>query len=140
MNEDAVELWLQKADADMKIGKDEMKTDEPVTDMVCFHMQQCCEKYLKAFLIFCGREYPRKHDLGFLIELCAEVDEQFKRLLGWGVSELTDYATTLRYSEEFYTPSRRETEEAIELAEKVREFVSGRFKAAGFEPKRRRPT
>ena len=49
---------------------------------------------------------------------------------------MTDYATTLRYSEEFYTPSREETEEAIKLTEKVRKFVLGRFKAAGFEPRR----
>ena len=65
MNEDAVRLWLQKADADMKIGKDEMETDEPVTDMVCFHMQQCCEKYLKVFLIFYGQEYRGDTTSGF---------------------------------------------------------------------------
>jgi len=32
--------------------RDEMLTDRPATDAVCFHMQQCVEKYLKAFLIF----------------------------------------------------------------------------------------
>ena len=52
MNEAAIRNWLQKARSDWKIAKDEMATQEPATDMVCFHLQQCCEKYLKAFLIF----------------------------------------------------------------------------------------
>ena len=36
MNEETVKGWLIKADADLKIGKDEMQTDDPVTDMVLF--------------------------------------------------------------------------------------------------------
>jgi len=31
VNEEVVKLWLRKADADLKIGKDEMQTDEPVS-------------------------------------------------------------------------------------------------------------
>ena len=52
MNEETVKKWITKAESDLKIGKDEMLTDRPATDAVCFHMQQCVEKYLKAFLIF----------------------------------------------------------------------------------------
>ena len=54
MNEDAIRLWIRRAESDLKIGIDELATDKPVTDAICFHMQQCCEKYLKAFLIFNG--------------------------------------------------------------------------------------
>ena len=85
MNEETVKGWLIKADADLKIGKDEMQTDDPVTDIVCFHMQQCCEKYLKAFLIFNGREYPKIHRLSVLINLCARIDKDFRKLMEWGV-------------------------------------------------------
>ncbi len=56
MNEDVVKKWMHKANNDLKIGKDEQATIEPVADMICFHMQQCVEKYLKAFLIFHGKE------------------------------------------------------------------------------------
>ena len=131
-----MKLWLRKADADLKIGKDEMRTDDPVTDMVCFHMQQCCEKYLKAFLIFNGREYPKIHRLSVLINLCARIDKDFRKLMEWGVDDLTRYATTLRYSEEFYRPSVEETEHAIALAERVRNFVREKMKKAGFEADR----
>jgi len=50
MNEETVKLWCIKADNDLKAGKDEFATERPATDTVCFHMQQCAEKYLKAFL------------------------------------------------------------------------------------------
>ncbi len=46
MNEDTIRNWIQKAENDLKIGEDEMATQEPARDMVCFHMQQCAEKYL----------------------------------------------------------------------------------------------
>ena len=43
-----VRNWILKAESDLKIGRDEMQTEHPATDMVCFHMQQCVEKYLKV--------------------------------------------------------------------------------------------
>ncbi len=80
MNESTVHGWIQKAENDMKIGRDEMATSEPTTDMVCFHMQQCAEKYLKTFLIFHDQEYPRTHRLAVLIDLCARLDAEFAAL------------------------------------------------------------
>ena len=133
MNEDAVREWIQKAENDLKIGRDEMSTEEPVTDMVCFHMQQCAEKYLKAFLIFHNREYPRTHRLGVLVTLCAKIDPAFESLVSEGVDRLTPYATTLRYSEDFYVPPLEETERAIALAEKVKEFVRARLREENFQ-------
>jgi len=46
MNEDAVSLWIRRAENDLKIGKGELLTEDPATDAVCFHRQQCAEKYL----------------------------------------------------------------------------------------------
>ncbi|MCL6542641.1 MAG: HEPN domain-containing protein, partial [Roseiflexus sp.] len=66
MNEEAVILWIRRAESDLKIGRDELVTEDPATDAICFHMQQCAEKYLKAFLIFHGKEIPRTHDIAFL--------------------------------------------------------------------------
>lgn len=123
MNEDAVRNWIRKAQNDLKIAKDEMKTDEPATDMVCFHAQQCCEKSLKLTLIFHGREYPRIHDLSALIDRCSQIDLDFQKLTEWNVDNLTKYAGAIRYSEPFYLPSTEEAKEAVDLAEKVMNFV-----------------
>jgi len=90
MNEDAVEKWILKAENDLKTGKDQLMTKEPATDTVCFHMQQCAEKYLKAFLIFHGKEISRTHNLAELIRSCAKIDESFQSLFDLQVHELTD--------------------------------------------------
>lgn len=132
MNEDTVRNWIAKAESDLKIGKDEMTTEKPATDGVCFHMQQCVEKYLKAYLIYCGREFRKTHDIAELIELCSETDSEFKKLQETGAIELTDYAVEIRYGEEFYFPTLDEAKEAIEICEKLKEFVVSKLKAKGF--------
>lgn len=131
MNEHTIRNWIQKAENDLKIGKDEMATHEPASDMVCFHMQQCSEKYLKAFLIFHDKEYPRSHNLEALLNLCSRIDHDFQELGELGVNELTRYATSLRYGEEFYSPSLAEVNQAIELAERVRDFVRNKLRERG---------
>jgi HEPN domain-containing protein len=132
MNEETIRNWIKKAENDLKIGNDEMGTQEPARDMVCFHMQQCAEKYLKTFLIFHDNEYPRSHNLEGLLELCFRIDRDFQDLIEIGVQELTKYATTLCYAENFYSPSPEETDRAIELAQKVRDFVRSKMRERGF--------
>lgn len=104
MNEEVVKNWIRKAESDIKIAKDEFQTEKPATDAICFHTQQCVEKYLKAFLIFNGREFRKTHDIAELLELCSEIEPKFQKLYEWNVDELTDYAVVVRYGEEFYFP------------------------------------
>jgi len=131
MNEGTVRQWIRKAENDLKIGVDEMSTTEPATDAVCFHMQQCAEKYLKAYLIAYGKEYPRTHNLERLVRLCADIQGDFLELAESGVFELTTYATDLRYGEEFYLPSVEEANRAIALAKRVRGFVRQKLQESG---------
>ena len=56
MNEELASRWMIKAEHDLKTAKDEIITNEPATDTVCFHAQQCAEKYLKEYLIYNGIE------------------------------------------------------------------------------------
>lgn len=132
MNEDAVRNWITKAENDLKIGKDEIVTERPATDCICFHMQQCVEKYLKAFLIYHGKEFRKTHNIAELIELCSEIDQEFEKLKEIGAIELTDYAVEIRYGEEIYFPTVEEAEEAIKICEKVKEFVIIKLKEKGF--------
>ena len=46
---------------------------------------------------------------------------------------MTIYATELRYADDFVMPSIEETQEAIVIAEKVKDFVLGKLKDEGFE-------
>ena len=45
-----VREWLQKAKADARAMEMVLGGDDPLTDIACFHAQQCAEKSLKAFL------------------------------------------------------------------------------------------
>lgn len=132
MNEEAVYIWLRRAENDLKTGRDELATDDPATDTVCFHMQQCCEKYLKAFLIFHGKEIPRTHNLAFLTLRCKEIDPEFHNLMEWGIHDLTRYAVIVRYGEPIF-PSVEEAKQALKVAEKVRDFVRRKLKERGLE-------
>ena len=57
MSKETVKKWLLLADGDSKTAKDEFDTENPVTNTICFHAQQCVEKYLKAFFDFRSRAF-----------------------------------------------------------------------------------
>jgi HEPN domain-containing protein len=119
--------WVQKAESDLKIGIDEMGTDSPATDMVCFHMQQCVEKYLKAFLTLMQQRFRRTHDIAELIELCKQFDPSFDVLYQAQVDALTSYGVEIRYPDNFYLPDMAETQNAISLALQARDFIRGKL-------------
>jgi HEPN domain-containing protein len=132
MNEEAVGIWIRRAENDLKTGRDELSTSDPATDTVCFHMQQCCEKYLKAFLVFHGKEHPKTHDLALLIDSCAKLDPSFQTLFEWNADLLTQYAVEVRYDEPIF-PTLEEAHQALDLTERVRDFVRDKFREKGFQ-------
>ena len=95
MNEELTNRYIIKAEHDLKTAKDEIITDKPATDTVCFHAQQCAEKYLKAYLVFNGKEIIKTlktHNIEVLLVACKEVDDAFNYLIEINAHELTDYA------------------------------------------------
>jgi HEPN domain-containing protein len=131
MNQDAVRIWVLRALHDLKIGKDELGCDDPATDAICFHMQQCVEKYLKAFLVFHKKEIEGTHDIGFLVNRCAEIDADFRSLIELGGPALTTYAVKARYDELVF-PSVEEACDAVNLAQHTRDFVCKKLKEKGY--------
>lgn len=56
--------WVQKAEGDWNTARRELRVRKsPNLDAVCFHAQQCAEKYLKALLQERGSAIPRTHNL-----------------------------------------------------------------------------
>jgi HEPN domain-containing protein len=135
MNEKVIKLvkvWIKKAENDLKTAFDELNTENPATDTICFHAQQCIEKYLKAYLIFHQRNFPKTHNISRIIEICKEIDNDFQIIYNYKAHELTSYAIEVRYGEEEYFPSVDEAREAVEIAKKVKEFVLKKLKERGF--------
>ena len=86
-------------------------------DTVCFHAQQCAEKYLKALLLQAGSEPPRTHDLRLLLQrLPADLAVLFRME---DMVELNRYSIEARYPGECEEISRAEAERAVMLARAV---------------------
>lgn len=62
--------WTEKAEHDFMAAEHAMElAEEGLTDIVCFHAQQCAEKYLKALLPYRGVAFPKTHDLRLLLDM-----------------------------------------------------------------------
>jgi HEPN domain-containing protein len=67
-----------------------------VHDGVCFHCQQCAEKYLKGLLEELGLPVPRTHNLDDVLNLLLPSHPEL-RSLSRGLIFLTDFAVDPRY-------------------------------------------
>ena len=112
--------WIAYAEDDFKAAKTLLSLKKPILAAVCFHTQQCAEKYLKALLILKDVGFPKSHDLSTLNTLC----NQNGILTGFDpqqLADLTKYAVQARYPGSQPTPE--EAKEAIEIAKTVRRFA-----------------
>ncbi len=116
-----VKQWILKAENDLNVIEHEVKVSDPTTDMICFHAQQCVEKYLKAFLIANQINYQHTHNIGTILKPCKDINPNFSQLTDSLI--LTNYAVDLRYADDFYIPEIEEAKEAHQIALKVKEFV-----------------
>lgn len=122
MTDEYIENWLKKAENDLKIVKHELELseEETVKDGACFHCQQAVEKYLKAFLIFHKVDFPRTHNIEYLLEQAAKIDVDFDDI---DVDELSDFGVDIRYPDSFYVPQMDEVNFYYELALKIKDLV-----------------
>jgi len=88
---------------------------------ICFHAQQCVEKYIKALLVWQSIEFPRIHDIGELVGLLPE--EISLPLTEEEQEELTDHAVVSRYPGDWEPIDQTEAKQAVTLARKVRETI-----------------
>jgi HEPN domain-containing protein len=107
MNE-VIREWVSKAEGDFQTACREFQAEPPNYDAVCFHAQQCIEKYLKALLIEKNQIPPKTHDLTSL----AVMVKQNQPLWDWPVEELrllSRAAVIYRYPGEFADKEEAET-------------------------------
>jgi HEPN domain-containing protein len=62
--------WIDKAEHDLLAADCMIRSAAGMlSDIVCFHCQQCAEKYLKALLILLGVAFPKTHDIRLLLDM-----------------------------------------------------------------------
>ncbi len=114
--------WVQKAENDLKNAAYTLGMGEDCpTDTVCFHAQQCVEKYLKAFLVLKSINFPKAHDTKELIVLLPSHSRP--KLTPEEQRRLTDYATVTRYPGDYEPISLAEARRAVKIARGVRNEI-----------------
>ena len=116
-----IENWLFRAREDVAVmNRLSDSRVEFYTSTICFHAQQAVEKYLKTFLIFHDVDFPRTHDVDFLLMECQKIDHINFNL---DLKSLTEFGVSVRYPDDFYIPSINETKEYLEIALNVKIVV-----------------
>jgi HEPN domain-containing protein len=89
--------WVDKAEADYAVALLLRRSRKKHSrDIVCFHLQQCLEKYLKARLEEAGIVVAKTHDLERLLNLVLPVEPLWSTLRP-ALAAITDYAVEVRY-------------------------------------------
>lgn len=117
----AVGEWISKAEGDFATAGRELRARKsPNYDAVCFHTQQCAEKYLKAVLQSEGTHIPKIHNLMELMLLCAQIDSTFEMLRA-DLIVMERYSVRVRYPGN--SADKSDAQAAYHAAKIVREFI-----------------
>ena len=117
--------WIEKAENDYAAVQQLLQASDPLHDIICFHVQQCIEKYLKAWLQEANIPVQRTHNLEELLALivtiqpaCSDWQPDFKII--------TAYAVDPRYPGDSATADN--TQHAMHVCDEVRQAVRTQLK------------
>lgn len=121
------EEWFVKGNHDIETAH--LLFDERgYNEVICFHIHQAIEKYLKGFLVYNGVEYKRIHDLEELTKACSDIDSDFLNFLD-ECSSITEYYFESRYSlGGIINYPLEEVEDSLDVAYKIIDLVNDKVK------------
>src|SRR6476646_5083396 len=99
--------WVSKAEGDYDVVSLLLRSRKRSRyDPICFHAQQCVEKYLKARLTEAGVAFGKTHDLPSLLNMATTIEPSWSRFTAAFVV-LTQWAVLPRYPEQMSTGTTR---------------------------------
>jgi HEPN domain-containing protein len=121
MKADTVE-WVRCAEEDFEVASTQFRrrTKRPTTNAICFHCQQCVQKYLKARLAEAGLDAPRVHDLVLLLQHLLPVEPLWASFAP-ALRGLNDYA--VKFSYPGHAATRADAREALKACRSIRAEV-----------------
>ena len=121
----ATNEWVSKADGDFATAGREIRARKmPNYDAVCFHCQQCAEKYLKAILQENEMRIPKIHNLLELLAMILKFDGSYAFLKA-DLDVLEEFSVRYRYPGD--TAEIEEAKSAYAAVKTVRNFVRGKL-------------
>jgi HEPN domain-containing protein len=118
----AYDILMKKGKADLRVSEKLLHYAEPEYDIICFHIQQFIEKYLKAFLIKSGTEPPKVHDINMLLRECIRKEKEFERFRINTFTQFSDCGVMIRY-DDLEDIDRKFIEESLSLISEFKIFV-----------------
>lgn len=89
--------WIDKAEGDFAVASREMRVRRKANyDAVCYHSQQCAEKYLKAILHWKRIRFDKTHNLVVLLDQALPVAPLLEPFRD-SMRTLTESAVLFRY-------------------------------------------
>lgn len=109
--------WVAKAEGDFAVMQRETRARKnPNYDAICFHAQQCDEKYIKAMLVDAGIAFRKIHNLVTLLDQVLPVAPAWEEFRS-DLAHLTSFAVAFRYPGETI-----DRERALDVARRCRKF------------------
>jgi len=119
--------WVEKAESDYRAAQGLLPAIEPsgFVEAVCFHSQQCVEKYAKAFL--------QEHDIPSeradsrmepLYSTCVSIEPDFGEYRG-DFERLDDFGIEILYPG--YSATTNDAREAMDIVTRFRTFIRSKL-------------
>lgn len=112
--------WVQKAEEDFEVARWMAEGPTASFNAICFHSQQCVEKYLKARLAEACIPFPKTHDLGVLLDLVTPVEPTWASTRA-ELEFLKPFSTETRYPG--VSASAEDAVDALQVCTAVRKLM-----------------
>ena len=114
--------WFIMGDKDLKGAKILYEYDGDL-GLVCFHLQQAVEKYIKGFLVYKTGMLQNGHNLFKLCKVASNYDKEFNQFLKDSAFLNAYYIETRYPAEDPLVAGREDVEESLKIAENIIEYI-----------------
>ena len=121
-NSEKIEDWLKRSNSNLARAEAGKVSSEVLYEDLCFDIQQAVEKVFKALCIKEGIDFPRTHNIEFLIEKLekkgVKIPENIKK-----AKMLTEYAVETRYPGDYDPVEEDEYKEMLKIGQDVIKWI-----------------
>ncbi len=119
--------WLDRSRSNLERARIENFSRHILYEDMCFDCQQSAEKALKALLVFKKIEFEWTHNIGILIKTLEDNNIEVPDIIKKSAS-LSLYAVRTRYPGTLEPVTKKEFQEALNMAEDVFKWVKRKLK------------
>jgi HEPN domain-containing protein len=117
--------WIAIGEDDWVVAQREARARKKISyRAICFHSQQCAEKYLKARLCEDSIAFKKTHDLDSLLKLVLPLEPNWK-VLRADLKYLSGFSVDIRYPDA--TATKTDARRAIKSCRNVRKVIRTSF-------------